>query len=266
MKIFPSISFIYCLYFFILSGAGANPDFIRDVKPILEHNCVSCHREDNAKGKVRLDTRAAAFGGEDVIVPGKPDDSSIYWTTTLPLDDELVMPPYENEEKDYPLRDEEKKILEDWILAGADWPKDVVLEPRKRLPKEVVFVEHVQPILEQNCVACHYDGKVKGDLRLDTFEHAFASEHVIVPGEPLESDLWVLCTLPQDDEMFMPPEGNDPLADTDLFMLRRWIEEGADWPESAILSPKKKNFTVLGAMPKDLYKELGFKAGQVQDD
>lgn len=266
MKIFPSISFICCLYFIILSDAGAKPDFIRDVKPILEHNCVSCHREDNAKGMVRLDTRAAAFGGEDIIVPGKPDDSSIYWTTTLPLDDELVMPPYENEEKDYPLRDEEKKILEDWILAGADWPEDVVLEPRKRLPKEVVFVEHVQPILEQNCVACHYDGKVKGDLRLDTFEHAFAAEHVIVPGKPLDSDLWVLCTLPQDDEMFMPPEGNDPLSATDLFMLRRWIEEGADWPESAKLSPQKKSFTVLGTMPKDLYKELGFKPGQAQDD
>ena len=59
--------------------------------------------------------------------------------------------------------------------------------------------------------------------------------------------------------MFMPPEGNDPLSATDLFMLRRWIEEGAEWPESVILAPKKKNFTVLGAMPKDLYKELGFR-------
>ena len=100
----------------------------------------------------------------------------------------------------------------------------------------------------------------------DTFEHAFSSDHVIVPGEPLESDLWVLCTLPQDDEMFMPPEGNDPLSPSDLFMLRRWIAEGADWPESAKLTPQKKSFTVLGTMPKDLYKELGFEQGQVQDE
>ena len=49
-------------------------------------------------------------------------------------------------------------------------------------------------------------------------------------------------------------------------MLRRWIEEGADWPESAILSPKKKNFTVLGMLPKDLYRELGFSPGKVQDE
>ena len=54
----------------------------------------------------------------------------------------------------------------------------------------------------------------------------------------MDSDLWVLCTLPMDDEMFMPPE-NDPLSSTDLFLLRRWIEEGADWPESK-LAPKRK--------------------------
>jgi len=244
----------------------AEIEFVRDVKPVLEHNCVSCHREGNVKGKVRLDTKEAAFAGDDVIVPGKPDDSSLYWTTTLPSDDELVMPPFKHEDKDYPLRDQEKEILKKWILAGANWPEEEVLEPLKRLPKTVTFVDNIQSILEQNCVACHYEGKVKGELRLDSFEHAFASDYVIVPGEPLESDLWVLCTLPQDDEMFMPPEGNDPLSSTDLFMLRRWIEEGADWPESAQLSPKKKSFTVLGTMPKDLYKSLGFKEGKVDDE
>jgi len=244
----------------------AEIEFVRDVKPVLEHNCVSCHREGNVKGKVRLDTKEAAFAGDDVIVPGKPDDSSLYWTTTLPSDDELVMPPFKHEDKDYPLRDQEKEILKKWILAGANWPEEEVLEPLKRLPKTVTFVDNIQSILEQNCVACHYEGKVKGELRLDSFEHAFASDYVIVPGEPLESDLWVLCTLPQDDEMFMPPEGNDPLSSTDLFVLRRWIEEGADWPESAQLSPKKKSFTVLGTMPKDLYKSLGFKEGKVDDE
>lgn len=260
------ISLIVFLFVFYKPQAHADIDFIRDVKPILEHNCVSCHREDNAKGKVRLDTKKAAFAGDDVIIPGNPDDSSLYWTTILPSDDELVMPPFKHEDKDYPLRDEEKEILKNWIQGGAAWPETEVLEPKKRLPKTVSFVTNIQPILEQNCVACHYEGKVKGDLRLDTFEHAFSSDHVIVAGEPLESDLWVLCTLPQDDEMFMPPEGNDPLSPSDLFMLRRWIAEGADWPESAKLTPQKKSFTVLGTMPKDLYKELGFEQGQVQDE
>ena len=264
--IFPKLFF--SLSFFLITSfvLQAEVEFVRDVKPILEHNCVSCHRADNDKGGIRLDTKAEAFKSEDLIIPGNPDDSSLYWTTTLPQDDELFMPPIKNEDKDYPLTDAEKKILFTWIKEGAKWPDEEKLEVRNRLPKEISFAEHVQPVLELNCVACHYDGKVKGDLRLDSFEHAFAADHVIVPGEPLDSDLWVLCTLPQDDEMFMPPEGNDPLSPSDLFLLRRWIEEGADWPEDAKLSPKKKNFTTLGMLPKDLYKELGFKAGKSQDE
>ena len=249
-----------------LQGVNANIDFVRDVQPILEHNCVSCHRADNAKGDIRLDVKKYAFESEGMIIPGNAEDSSLYWTTTLPLDDDLFMPPIKNEDKDYPLTDAEKAVLKQWIDGGADWPEEVVLETKKRLPKEISFVEDVQAILELNCVACHYDGKVKGDLRLDTYGHAFASDHVIVPGKPLESELYVLCTLPQDDEMFMPPEGNEPLSSTDLFMLRRWIEEGADWPKDVTLSPQKKSFTLLGMLPKDLYKELGFKKGEVQDE
>ena len=253
---------IACFFFFPVVSALGEIEFLRDVKPILEHNCVSCHREDNAKGKIRFDNKASAFAGDEVIVPGKPEDSSLYWMTTLPSDDDLSMPPIKNEDKDYPLTKFEKKILHDWIKEGAKWPDKEKLTPQKRLPKQVDFVEHVQPIIELNCVACHYEKKVKGKLRLDTFEHAFASETVLVPGEPLDSDFWVLCTLPEDDELVMPPEGNDPLSATDLFMLRRWIEEGADWPESAKLLPKKKTSSVLGILPKDLYRELGFAAGK----
>ena len=250
----------------LVSGYSSEIDFVRDVKPILEHNCVSCHREDNDKGNVRLDTKAATLAGDDVLVPGDPESSSLYWTTTLPLDDELFMPPIKNEEKDYPLTDAEKDVLKQWILDGAEWPDDVVLEPRKRLPKTISFVEHVQPILELNCVSCHYEGKVKADLRLDTKEYAFATDYVISPGNALESDLYILCTLPMDDEMFMPPAPADPLSSSDLYTLRRWIDEGAEWPEGVTLAPKKKSLTILGTMPKDLYRELGFSAGAVQDE
>ena len=249
-----------------VQGNSSEIDFTRDVQPILEHNCVSCHREDNAKGDVRLDTKAATLGGDDVLVPGDPEASSLYWTTTLPLDDELIMPPIKNEEKDYPLTDAEKAVLKQWIVDGAEWPEEIVLEPRKRLPKTISFVEHVQPILELNCVACYYEGKVKADLRLDTKAYAFATDYVISPGNALESDLYVLCTLPMDDEMFMPPAPADPLSSGDLYTLRRWIDEGADWPEEVTLAPKKKSLTILGTMPKDLYQELGFSEGPVTDE
>ena len=240
---------------------AAEIDFVQDVKPVLEFNCVSCHRADNAKGKLRLDEKEFAFKSKDVISPGDPEESSLYWTTTLAIDDDEIMPPIKNEEKDYPLRKPEQTILKQWIKEGAKWPDGIKLTSRKRLPKKISFVNDVKPILELNCLSCHRKDKAEGKLRLDTFEHAFAKDDVIVPGDPVASDLWYLCTLPMDDEELMPPEGNDPLDPADLFMLRRWIEEGAEWPEDITLQPKKKSLTVLGMLPKELYQQLGFKPG-----
>ena len=240
-------------------------DFVRDVKPVLEFNCVSCHRADNAKGKLRLDAKEHAFKSEDVLTPGDPEVSSLYWMTTLPPEDEEIMPPIKNEEKDYPLTKAEQEILKKWIKEGAKWPDDVTLEPRKRLPKKLDFAEHVQPILEIHCVKCHREGRADGKLRLDTFEHAFAKEDVIVPGDPVASDLWFLATLPMDDEDRMPPEKNPPPSPAELFMLRRWIEEGADWPEGIKLEQRKAKVTEIGLMAKELYQKLGLKAGAVND-
>ena len=125
----------YYRLFFILACSccilNAEIDFTRDVQPILEHNCVSCHRADKAEGDIRLDDKSVAFEYEDLIVPGKPEESSIYWTTTLPLDDDLFMPPIKNEEKDYPLTDAEKSVLKQWIVEGAKWPDGVALTPGK---------------------------------------------------------------------------------------------------------------------------------------
>ena len=71
-------------------------DFVKDVQPILELNCVSCHREGNVKGGVQLDTKAKALSTGDngpALVPGKSAKSAMYTTMVLPEDDELLMPP-----------------------------------------------------------------------------------------------------------------------------------------------------------------------------
>ena len=83
------LGYIATFFIPILALKAQEPvDFVQDVKPILELNCVSCHREDKAKGKLRLDTAAEAFKSDDVIVRGKPDESSLYYLTTFPVDDD----------------------------------------------------------------------------------------------------------------------------------------------------------------------------------
>ena len=83
------------------AGSPKKVDFVTEVKPIFEAVCIGCHNEKKDKGDYRMDTKELAFkGGEsfegEAIVPGKPDDSAVYWMTTLTEKDEdadLIMPP-----------------------------------------------------------------------------------------------------------------------------------------------------------------------------
>jgi len=96
-------------------------DFNKDIAPILEFNCVECHRADKAKGELRMDTREWTLkGGENDgpgIVAGDLDASSIHFRITLPKDDVDIMPP----EGD-PLSKKDIDLLTKWIKAGAPWP------------------------------------------------------------------------------------------------------------------------------------------------
>ena len=93
---------------------------------------------------------------------------------------------------------------------------------------EVDFVRDIFPILERSCLECHGPQKDKGDLRLDLKAHAFATDYVIVPGEPEDSELYFLVTLPPDDPDIMPAEG-ELLPVAEIALLKQWIEEGAPW-------------------------------------
>src|SRR5689334_9519423 len=71
-------------------------DFARDIKPLLEVQCLSCHGAEKPKGGLLLDTRANAMkGGDDgaALVPGKPGESPLFASTILPPDTDKAMPP-----------------------------------------------------------------------------------------------------------------------------------------------------------------------------
>ncbi len=111
--------------------AGAPVDFVKEIQPLLEFNCVACHREGYAKGGLRLDRRDEAFKGGDLgvgIVAGKPEKSPVYTWTVVPADDERLMPP---KAKNGPLSKDKTDLIRDWIAQGAQWPKDLVLIGKK---------------------------------------------------------------------------------------------------------------------------------------
>jgi hypothetical protein len=115
---------IVCLGAFAAHAAA--PDFVHDIRPLLEKHCSSCHAGEQAKSGFRLDIKAAAFKGGDgwgaAIVPGKADDSPLV-RFARGDDPDTRMPP---EDADVPpLAAADVAKLADWVNAGAVWPDGV---------------------------------------------------------------------------------------------------------------------------------------------
>lgn len=132
---------------FAPQSARAAVDFVKDVKPILEMNCLSCHGAKNAheNGEFNLTTRALAIKGGDHetdLIPGNAERSLIYKYMSLPADNKKVMPPEEN---GGPLPKEQTEIIRQWIAEGAKWPENITLTNVMK----VDFVRDVKPILEK---------------------------------------------------------------------------------------------------------------------
>ncbi len=126
--------------------ARAAVDFVKEVQPILEMNCLSCHGAKNAheNGEFNLTTKALALKGGDHdtdLIPGNAEKSLIYTLTILPHDHKKVMPPKEKT----PLKKEETEILRQWITEGANWPEGITLTNVMKID----FARDVKPILEK---------------------------------------------------------------------------------------------------------------------
>ncbi len=99
----------------------------------------------------------------------------------------------------------------------------------------VDFARDVWPILSGKCLRCHGPNNQESGFRLDQRETALngGDEHApnIVPGNSGESNL-IRFASGLVDGMEMPPEG-DPLTAEQINILRRWIDQGAEWADMA---------------------------------
>ncbi len=98
------------------------------------------------------------------------------------------------------------------------------------------FAREIEPILVKRCSECHGPDKQKADLRLDSraaaLRPAKSGKVALVPGNADESELIQRVTSTDPDEV-MPSKG-EKLTPDQIASLRRWIAEGAVWPEDAV--------------------------------
>ncbi len=124
------------------AARAGSVDFFRDIKPILEANCYSCHQGAKVKGGLHLDTRAGALqggrGDGPAIVPGDAKASPLFQRITS-TDREEAMPA-----KGERLRPAEIALIDRWIAEGAGWPE---FAPGRRtltpLADDLVFLRRV---------------------------------------------------------------------------------------------------------------------------
>ncbi|MBI1763232.1 MAG: PSD1 domain-containing protein [Acidobacteria bacterium] len=88
------------------------------------------------------------------------------------------------------------------------------------------FVRDIQPIFQTHCTGCHSAQKALAQLRLDSKPSA---ARVLKPGDSKASRL-LQRVLGAGGEPRMP-KGGVPLEPEQIELLRRWIDEGASWPE-----------------------------------
>lgn len=113
---------LLCFALLTFPALGAPVDFIREVRPIFDKHCTSCHGEVKQKSGLRLDLKAAALTGGDKhgpdIVAGKAHESPLIQFLSTDDEDEL-MPPKGK------LSEREIDLLTRWINEGAVWPDGV---------------------------------------------------------------------------------------------------------------------------------------------
>ena len=106
----------------------------------------------------------------------------------------------------------------------------------------VSFTQDIRPILSDRCFACHGPdaNSREADLRLD--EQEAAHDYAIVPGSLEDSEVWNRLTT-HDESMIMPPPSSHkkPLDKDELDLIKRWIEQGAEYEQFwAFVKPKKQ--------------------------
>jgi Protein of unknown function (DUF1553)/Protein of unknown function (DUF1549)/Planctomycete cytochrome C len=105
--------------YFVRRRSDDEVHFSRDVRPILNQNCMPCHGGVRQKNGVSFLFREEALGtgksGKRTIVPGKPDESELIARVTS-SDPDARMPYHAP-----PLSPQQISVLRRWIKQGAKW-------------------------------------------------------------------------------------------------------------------------------------------------
>lgn len=129
-------------------------------------------------------------------------------------------------------------------------PTDAALTDTSKLE---FFEKHVRPLLIEKCYECHSheSGESDGDLFLDSaaaMQKGGSRGAVLISGKPNQSLLMRVINY-RDRNLQMPPSGK--LSESQIELLRRWIDSGATDPRSQDVEKKDESHGHVTTSPID---------------
>jgi hypothetical protein len=116
-------------------------------------------------------------------------------------------------------------------------------KPKAKQADAVSYNRDIRPILSDKCFACHgFDRNTReAGLRLDVRDAAVAERDTgpaIVPGDAEQSNLYRRITTTRDALRMPPAEHHKPLTGEEIDLIKRWIDQGADYePHWSFIPP-----------------------------
>jgi hypothetical protein len=96
---------------------------------------------------------------------------------------------------------------------------------------KIDFNTQVKPIFNKKCIACHGGVRQKADYSLlfrdQALEKAKSGKYAIIPGNASGSELIKRISSSDPDERM--PYKHDALSKEEISVLKKWINQGADW-------------------------------------
>ena len=104
---------------------------------------------------------------------------------------------------------------------------------------KIDFDREIRPIFSDKCFACHGPDEKQRQARLhfDTKEGGY---HVIAPGDSAKSRLYQRISAANKASRMPPPSSGLALTDQQVDLIRRWIDQGAQWEQHWSYAPPKR--------------------------
>jgi mono/diheme cytochrome c family protein len=201
-----------------LGGRGAAETIVytRDIAPILQASCAGCHGTSGGWDAATMDTVINSGDSGPAVIPGNPDGSSLVQRLR---GEGNLMPPAGA------IPASQIELIAKWIEGGAT--EEVTLgggddQATAPDPGDLTWADHVQPILQASCAACHGTSGGWDASTYDTTVNSGNSGAAVIAGD---ADSSSLAQRLLGNGALMPP--GTALPEDQIQLILDWINAGA---------------------------------------